>query len=121
MPRPLNSPRPPRYDAAQALSDLSSADPKLGFLSHAASVRSVVDSGTLTAAIKTVADARRMMFMSSARMTKKSRSFRQPSQRRCSVGGTRVDRRRSHTTVLLCAGKVLGIETGRWFMAWSVG
>ena len=32
MPRPLNSPRPPRYDAAQALSDLSSADPKLGKL-----------------------------------------------------------------------------------------
>src|SRR5260370_3957342 len=32
MPRPLNSPRSPRYDAAQAVSDLSSADPKLGKL-----------------------------------------------------------------------------------------
>jgi DNA-3-methyladenine glycosylase II len=32
MPRPLNSPRPPRYDAAQAISDLSFADPKLGKL-----------------------------------------------------------------------------------------
>src|ERR1700731_4860177 len=32
MPRPLNSPRPPRYDAAKAVSDLSSADPKLGKL-----------------------------------------------------------------------------------------
>jgi DNA-3-methyladenine glycosylase II len=32
MPRPLNSPRPPRYDAAKAISDLSSADPKLGKL-----------------------------------------------------------------------------------------
>jgi DNA-3-methyladenine glycosylase II len=32
MPRPLNSPRPPRYDAAKAISDLSSADPKLAKL-----------------------------------------------------------------------------------------
>jgi DNA-3-methyladenine glycosylase II len=32
MPRKLNSPRPPRYDAAKALIDLSSADPKLGRL-----------------------------------------------------------------------------------------
>src|SRR5277367_2098236 len=32
MPRPLNSPRPPRYDAAQACLDLSSSDPKLGKL-----------------------------------------------------------------------------------------
>jgi carbon starvation protein len=40
---------------------LFSADPKLGFLSHAASVRSVMDSGTMTAAIKSVADARRMI------------------------------------------------------------
>src|ERR1700755_2926980 len=32
MPRPLNSPRPPRYDAAKAVSDLSVADPKLGKL-----------------------------------------------------------------------------------------
>jgi DNA-3-methyladenine glycosylase II len=32
MPRPLSSPRPPRYDAAKAISDLSSADPKLGKL-----------------------------------------------------------------------------------------
>jgi DNA-3-methyladenine glycosylase II len=32
MPRPLNSPRPPRYDAARACSDLSIADPKLGKL-----------------------------------------------------------------------------------------
>src|SRR6202048_1570929 len=32
MPRPLNSPRPPRYDAAQACADLSSADPKLAKL-----------------------------------------------------------------------------------------
>jgi DNA-3-methyladenine glycosylase II len=32
MPRPLNSPRPPRYDAAKALFDLSSSDPKLGKL-----------------------------------------------------------------------------------------
>ncbi len=32
MPRPFNSPRPPRYDAAQAVSDLSSADPKLAKL-----------------------------------------------------------------------------------------
>src|SRR5438270_12016691 len=29
MPRPLNSPRPPRYDAAKAVADLSAADPKL--------------------------------------------------------------------------------------------
>jgi carbon starvation protein len=41
---------------------LFSSDPKLGFLSHAASVRSVMDSGTMTAAIKSVADARRMIF-----------------------------------------------------------
>src|SRR5580704_17938514 len=32
MPRPLNSPRPPRYDAAKAVYDLSSAYPKLGKL-----------------------------------------------------------------------------------------
>src|SRR5205823_11987621 len=32
MPRPLSSPRPPRYDAAKAVADLSSADPKLGKL-----------------------------------------------------------------------------------------
>ena len=32
MPRPLNSPRPPRYDAAQACADLSLSDPKLGKL-----------------------------------------------------------------------------------------
>src|SRR3984957_20066616 len=32
MPRPLTSPRPPRYDSTLALSDLSSADPKLGKL-----------------------------------------------------------------------------------------
>jgi DNA-3-methyladenine glycosylase II len=32
MPRPLSSPRLPRYDAAKAISDLSSADPKLGKL-----------------------------------------------------------------------------------------
>ncbi len=32
MPRPLSSPRPPRYDAAKAISDLSAADPKLGKL-----------------------------------------------------------------------------------------
>jgi DNA-3-methyladenine glycosylase II len=32
MPRPLNSPRPPRYDAAKAISDLSASDPKLGKL-----------------------------------------------------------------------------------------
>jgi DNA-3-methyladenine glycosylase II len=32
MPRPLNSPRPPRYDAAKAVSDLSAADPKLAKL-----------------------------------------------------------------------------------------
>jgi DNA-3-methyladenine glycosylase II len=32
MPRPLSSPRSPRYDAAKAISDLSSADPKLGKL-----------------------------------------------------------------------------------------
>src|SRR5436305_6392555 len=32
MPRPLNSPRPPRYDAAKAVADLSAADPKLGRL-----------------------------------------------------------------------------------------
>src|ERR1700756_4859294 len=32
MPRPLSSPRPPRYDAAKAVSDLSSADPKLAKL-----------------------------------------------------------------------------------------
>ena len=48
MPRPINSPRPPRYDAAQAVSDLSSADPKLGkliervgpFTMHVASAQS---------------------------------------------------------------------------------
>jgi carbon starvation protein len=38
-----------------------SADPKLGFLSHAAAVRNVIDSGTMTAAVKTVADGRRMI------------------------------------------------------------
>jgi len=32
MPRPLNSPRPPRYDAAKACSDLSFSDPKLAKL-----------------------------------------------------------------------------------------
>ncbi|HEX4577680.1 MAG TPA: DNA-3-methyladenine glycosylase [Edaphobacter sp.] len=32
MPRPLNSPRPPQYDAAKAIFDLSTADPKLGKL-----------------------------------------------------------------------------------------
>ncbi|HEX9200017.1 MAG TPA: DNA-3-methyladenine glycosylase 2 family protein [Acidobacteriaceae bacterium] len=32
MPRPLSSPRPPRYDSAVALSELSAADPKLGRL-----------------------------------------------------------------------------------------
>src|SRR5580692_6528065 len=32
MPRPLSSPRPPRYDAAKAVDDLSAADPKLGKL-----------------------------------------------------------------------------------------
>ena len=32
MPRPLNRPRPPQYDAAKAISDLSSSDPKLGKL-----------------------------------------------------------------------------------------
>jgi DNA-3-methyladenine glycosylase II len=32
MPRPLNSPRPPRYDSALAVRELSAADPKLGRL-----------------------------------------------------------------------------------------
>ncbi len=32
MPRPLNSPRPPRYDSALACRELSAADPKLGRL-----------------------------------------------------------------------------------------
>src|SRR5450432_2638629 len=32
MPRPLHSPRPPRYDVALALRELSTADPKLGRL-----------------------------------------------------------------------------------------
>src|ERR1700738_95791 len=32
MPRPLSSPRPPRYDAAKAVAVLSAADPKLGKL-----------------------------------------------------------------------------------------
>jgi DNA-3-methyladenine glycosylase II len=32
MPHHRNDPRPPRYDASQAISDLSSADPKLGKL-----------------------------------------------------------------------------------------
>jgi len=32
MPRPLNSPRPPRYDAALACRELSTRDPKLGKL-----------------------------------------------------------------------------------------
>src|ERR1700679_3799460 len=32
MPRTRNHPRPPRYDAAKACLDLSSADPKLGKL-----------------------------------------------------------------------------------------
>jgi DNA-3-methyladenine glycosylase II len=32
MPRPLNSPRSPRYDVAQACLDLSASDPKLGKL-----------------------------------------------------------------------------------------
>src|ERR1017187_1678783 len=32
MPRPLNSPRPPRYDFALAIRELAAADPKLGRL-----------------------------------------------------------------------------------------
>jgi DNA-3-methyladenine glycosylase II len=48
MPRPLCSPRPPRYDAAKAVADLSAADPKLGklieragpFTMHVASAQS---------------------------------------------------------------------------------
>jgi DNA-3-methyladenine glycosylase II len=32
MPRPSNSPRPPRYDSAQACRELAAADPKLGRL-----------------------------------------------------------------------------------------
>src|SRR5580698_5998068 len=32
MPRPLRTPRPPRYDAALAIRELSAADPKLGKL-----------------------------------------------------------------------------------------
>ena len=32
MPRPLSRPRSPRYDAAQAIAELSSSDPKLGRL-----------------------------------------------------------------------------------------
>src|ERR1022692_2279326 len=32
MPRPIHSPRPPRYDSALALRELSAADPKLGRL-----------------------------------------------------------------------------------------
>jgi DNA-3-methyladenine glycosylase II len=32
MPRPLRSPRPPRYDSALAIRELSAADPKLGKL-----------------------------------------------------------------------------------------
>src|SRR5277367_3452957 len=32
MPRPLSSPRSPRYDAVQACLDLSTSDPKLGKL-----------------------------------------------------------------------------------------
>ena len=32
MPRPISSPRPPRYDSALALRELSAADPKLGKL-----------------------------------------------------------------------------------------
>jgi DNA-3-methyladenine glycosylase II len=32
MPRPLSSPRPPRYDSALAIRELSAADPKLGKL-----------------------------------------------------------------------------------------
>ena len=32
MPRPLNSPRPPRYDSALACKELAAADPKLGRL-----------------------------------------------------------------------------------------
>ncbi len=32
MPRPLNSPRPPRYDSALACRELAAADPKLGRL-----------------------------------------------------------------------------------------
>jgi len=32
MPRPLTSPRPPRYDSTLALSELTAADPKLGKL-----------------------------------------------------------------------------------------
>ena len=32
MPRPAHSPRPPRYDSAAAIADLTAADPKLGRL-----------------------------------------------------------------------------------------
>src|ERR1039457_7266387 len=32
MPRPTHSPRPPRYDSAAALRELTAADPKLGRL-----------------------------------------------------------------------------------------
>src|SRR5438552_6841027 len=39
-----------------------STDPKLGFLSHASLLRGVIDSGTLPAAIKSIGDARRMLF-----------------------------------------------------------
>src|SRR5205823_7200466 len=39
-----------------------SADPKLGFLSHANLVSGQVSSGVLPAAVKTLSDARRMIF-----------------------------------------------------------
>ena len=40
---------------------LFAADPKMGFLSHAASLRDAIDANKLPAAIKSVDDARRMM------------------------------------------------------------
>src|ERR1039457_4223703 len=36
MPRPAHSPRPPRYDSALALRELTAADPKIGRLLHRA-------------------------------------------------------------------------------------
>jgi carbon starvation protein len=41
---------------------LFSPDPRLGFLAHAGSLRRAIESGQLPAAVKTAADARRMMF-----------------------------------------------------------